>query len=137
MLRDKKGTRSHEAASNDYVIGLSRRLRCLRGWHKDALALLFQEYDAFERQAAAGDFAVQSMWDYARLAEVSDWYLHDNGSRHLPSLFRMKISQGLMIIDAQRLRFRFDERELESMRMATERLKRAVGWWKAPEEARE
>lgn len=133
----KRGPLSPEDASVNYAVSLYKRLRCRHGWRKDIFALLRQEYARFARQANASEFAVQSIWEYMQLVEVTSQYLSHKGSRHFSFWFHTLVRANFAGIMARMRLFPFDEREEESMRRAFERMGPSIERWIALEEARE
>lgn len=133
----KRGPLPPEYAAINYATGLYRSLRCERGWRADVFALLRREYEAFNHAAAAGEFGVQSMWEYLHLIEATNEYLAYKGSRTFSAWFYRKAYVDLKNINVRMKEFPFNAHERESMGLAFDRMVPIIKRWRRTEEARE
>lgn len=138
MPQAKKEPQSPKNASINYAIDLVSRLKNKDKWRPDACTRLFKEYDRFVDMAIDKQFKVQSMWNYMRLVETTDGYLHDCASYQFSGFFSMKVREGLLIIQKQVQPSRLGAPEQESMRLAMDGMQHTMRWWwRVPERARE
>ncbi len=125
----KQGPLSVQAGAAIYAVGLNGRLRNERGWRKNIIQLLQDEYGDFARLAMLNMFGVQDMWEYAWLVDATDTYLSDKKSKTLWAWFHSKACRDLFGINECLKKLEFSEQEKESLRRAFERMAPIIKRW--------
>lgn len=131
------GPLSVEEAALDYAFALKGRLQHEGVWHDNAFFILHREYARFVWWSAYGMFAVQSMWEYAQLVEITDQYLRSKGSKASSASLYCRVCTDLARIAKRLQPLPFDQDERGSMLLAYDHMARFIKEWATTDGARE